>query len=600
MQHKPVIQLLSDQVINKIAAGEVVERPASVMKELFENALDAGATQMDAEVIRGGRQLIAITDNGCGMDRDQALLSVERHTTSKIHSEADIEHIHTLGFRGEALSSISSVSRFTLITRPEENLSGTEIQIAGGKILSVEEIGCPVGTRMEIRNLFFNVPARRKFLRAEQTELAHIRQLFLVHALAHPSIGMSLKVDERMVYNLPMAGKMEDRISELYNAGFLEQLLPINYSDGEHTVTGFAGLPQTGRKDRQDQYIFINGRPAAAPVVYHALNEAYHSLIAKGRFPAIFLFIEMEPSLVDVNVHPTKKEVRFRHPNQLRDAILASLTKTLTFSETENSGQSTGAGGNDGETVALPPITPVRPRFETQKQMDELLVRPEVVQRQTPKEVTALKTQHQEPKTPAGTAPQSPWGWCRIIGQIGENYVVLETEDGFVLMEPRAAHERVLFEKFMAAVHQHAIQQQGLLTPETIDLLPSDAHIVRENIETLQELGFGVSEFGGDTFIVDALPIYVQDGPAESLLVEIARELEKAGKKRGTRELVQEKIAQAACQTAVRMKDQLSEKEIEKLVADLAKTEMPYTSPRGRPTLIYTSFTELNRKFSRD
>ena len=329
------IRRLPDELASKIAAGEVVERPASVMKELFENALDAGATQVDVEIIRGGRQLIAITDNGCGMDRDQALLSVERHATSKIRSEADIENIHTLGFRGEALSSISSVSRFTLITRTEENLSGTEIQIAGGKMLSVEEIGCPVGTRMEIRNLFFNVPARRKFLRAEQTELSHIRQLFLVHALAHPGIGMSLKVDERIVYNLPMAGKMEDRITELYNHGFFEQLLPLDYTDGEHTITGYAGLPQTGRKDRQDQYIFVNGRPAAAPVVYHALNEAYHSLIAKGRFPAVFLFIEMEPSLVDVNVHPTKKEVRFRHPNQLRDAVLAALHKALSFQEPE-------------------------------------------------------------------------------------------------------------------------------------------------------------------------------------------------------------------------------------------------------------------------
>ena len=603
MQSKPVIQLLPDQVINKIAAGEVVERPASVMKELFENSIDAGATQVEVEVVRGGRQLIAITDNGSGMDRDQALLSIERHATSKIQSEADIENIHTLGFRGEALAAISSVSRFTLITRPEEELSGTEIQIAGGKLLGVEDIGCPVGTRMEIRNLFFNVPARRKFLRAEQTELSHIRQLFLVHALAHPGIGMSLKVDERMVYTLPMAGKMEDRISELYNPGFLEQLLPLDYSDGEYSITGYAGLPQTGRKDRQDQYIFVNGRPAAAPVVYHALNEAYHALIAKGRYPAVFLFIEMDPSLVDVNVHPTKKEVRFRRPNQLRDAVVATLQKALSFQEPEVRGQE----NSDGEPVVLPPPSPVRPRFETQKQMDDLLVRPKVVESRisnkeqgTPKEEPPQQPSDPATQQPKAAAPPSPWGWCRIVGRIGESYVVLETEDGFVLMEPRAAHERVLFEKFMAAAREHAVQKQGLLAPETIDLLPSDAQIVRDHIEVLQELGFGVSEFGGDTFIIDALPVYVQNGPVESLLVEIARELEKAGKKRGARELVQERVAQAACQTAVRARDPLSETGIEKLVADLAKTEMPYTSPRGRPTLIYTSFTELNRKFSRD
>ncbi|MDF7806997.1 DNA mismatch repair endonuclease MutL [Pontiellaceae bacterium B12219] len=618
MHEKPVIQMLPDQVINKIAAGEVVERPASVMKELFENSLDAGATRVEVEVLRGGQQLIAITDNGCGMNRDQALLSIERHATSKIRSEADIENIHTLGFRGEALAAISSVSRFALITRPEEELAGTEIQIAGGKFLSCDDIGCPVGTRIEIRNLFFNVPARRKFLRAEQTELSHIRQLFLVMALAHPEIGMSLKVDERMVYDLPMAGKMEDRISELYNHSFFEQLLEIDYSDDDYTITGYAGLPQTGRKDRQDQYIFVNNRPAAAPVVFHALNEAYHSLIAKGRYPAVFLFIEMAPPLVDVNVHPTKKEVRFRKPNQLRDAIVEALNKALTFQSLETeTPEDLPTLENDEEQeeerIILPPPKPVRPTFETQKQMEEILRKPEPLLERKSDRVEKLEKQQSGETDAKGTptssrkaqassdpSPKSPWGWCRIVGQMGGNYVVLETEDGFVLMEPRAAHERVLFEKFIHAVQAHAVPKQGLLAPETVELLPSDAQTVRSHLMVLQELGFGVSDFGNDSFIVDALPVYVQENPVESMLVEIARELEKAGKKRGARELVQEQIAKTVCQMAVRTKDRLSDKEIEKLVADLAKTDMPYTSPRGRPTLIYTSFTELDRKFSRE
>jgi DNA mismatch repair protein MutL len=599
MQNKPVIQLLPDQVINKIAAGEVVERPASVMKELFENALDAGAVQVDVEVVHGGRQLIAVTDNGCGMDRDQALLSIERHATSKIRTEADIEKIQTLGFRGEALAAISSVSRFTLVTRPEEALAGTEIRIAGGKILGVDDTGCPVGTRIEIRNLFFNVPARRKFLRAEQTELSHIRQLFIVHALAHPSIGMSLKVDERMIYNLPASGTMQDRISALYGHGFFEQLLPIDHAEAGYTISGYAGLPQTGRKDRHDQFVFVNHRPAVAPVVYHALNEAYHTLIAKGRYPAVFLFIDMDAALVDVNVHPTKKEVRFRQPNALRDAILEALNKALAISPDNGM-----VRYEQAEPVVLPSSKPGRPAFETQKQMEELLVRPALIEQRVSKprpetaQVNAPEDQGTDATAPADAA-QSPWGWCRIIGQIGANYVVLETEDGYVLMEPRAAHERVLYEKFMRAVRTHTVQKQGLLAPETVELLPVDAMAVRAHLEMLQELGFGVSAFGGDTFIVDALPVYVQDGPAESLLVEIARELEKAGKRRGARELVQERIAQAACQTAVRTKDQLTDAAIEKLVSDLAKTDMPYTSPRGRPTLIYTSFKELDRKFSR-
>ncbi len=592
MQSKPVIQLLPDQVINKIAAGEVVERPASVVKELFENALDAGATQVEVEILRGGQQLVAVTDNGCGMARDQALLSIERHATSKIRSEADIGRILTLGFRGEALAAIASVSRFTLTTRPADELAGTEIQIAGGRMLGVEDAGCPVGTRIEVRNLFFNVPARRKFLRAEQTENAHIRQLFLVHALAHPGIGMGLKIDERPVHNLPASGSMEDRIAELYGPAFPGQLARIDHAEGDYTIRGFAGLPQTGRRDRQDQYIFINGRPAAAPVVYHALNEAYHALIARGRYPAVFLFVDMDPSLVDVNVHPTKKEVRFRRPNDLRDAIVAALGKALAFP------------AEPLPPAAPPPATPgpaARPPVQTQKQMEQLLVRPDIIGQRKP---PAAPPPGPEPQAhehkPKAAAAASPWGWCRIVGRIGEGYVVLETEDGFVLMEPRAAHERVLFEKFMQAAHAHAIRKQGLLAPETVELLPSDAQTVREHLDALQELGFGISEFGGDTFLVDALPVHVQEGPADALLVEIARALEKAGKRRGARELVHEQIAQAACQTAVRVKEQLSDREIERLVADLARTEMPYTSPRGRPTLIYTSFGELDRKFSRE
>ena len=263
------------------------------------------------------------------------------------------------------------------------------------------------------------MPARRKFLRAEQTELSHIRQLFLVHALAHPSIGMSLKVDERMIHNLPMAGTMEDRVSELYGQGFFEQLLPIDHAEAGYTMTGYAGLPQTGRKDRHDQYIFVNGRPAAAPVVYHALNEAYHALIAKGRYPAVFLFIAMDPTLVDVNVHPTKKEVRFRHPNALRDAVLAALNKALTVPSDQ--GQ---VPFEDDEPVVLPPPNPVRPAFEAQKEMDDLLVRPALVDRRESKpgrgmpETASPLPANSEPDASTAATP-SPR--CRTGGRVGDH-----------------------------------------------------------------------------------------------------------------------------------------------------------------------------------
>jgi DNA mismatch repair protein MutL len=600
---KNQIQMLPDHVINKIAAGEVIERPASVMKELMENAIDAGATQVDVEVVRGGMQLIAISDNGSGMDRDNALLAIERHATSKIRTAEEVEAVATLGFRGEALSSISSVSRFTLITRPKEDVSGTEIRIAGGKLQDVTDAGCPPGTRFEIRNLFFNVPARRKFLRAESTELAQIRQLFSVYALAHPDVGLSLNSDGRELYNLPSGGSLADRIAELYNPSFFSHLRELEFELDGVKVSGFAGLPQTGKKDRSDQYIFINGRPASAPVIFHAINEAYHSVLTRGRHPSAFLFIETEPDAVDVNVHPAKKEVRFRRPTAVRDAVIAAIEKALVLNApVEEKREPTFKF--DAPRVAPPP------RIEKQHELN--IETPEVSRRDIPVATPASAPVEESAGVESGeqdsseSATQSqpqrscPWAWCRVLGQAGGTYAVLETEDGVVLMDPQAAHERVLFEKFISDVTSGSPSQQGLLAPETIELMPADAEALRRQIPALEEMGFGISDFGQDTFLVDALPIHLQDGSPLIVLSDIAKALDKGGAaSRATREALRETVAQAACRAAVKAGDSLSTEELEKLVADLAKTEMPYTSPHGRPTLIFQSFTELNRKFGR-
>ena len=572
--------MLPDHVINKIAAGEVIERPASVMKELMENALDAGATQIDVEVVRGGMQLIAISDNGSGMNRDNALLAIERHATSKIRTAEEVEAVATLGFRGEALAAISAVSRFTLTTRPADDVSGTEIRIAGGKLQDVADAGCPPGTRMEIRNLFFNVPARRKFMRAESTELAQIRQLFAVYALAHPETGLSLNSDGRELYNLPAGGSLADRIAELYNASFFSHLRALNFEANEVKVTGYAGLPQTGRKDRSDQYIFINGRPAAAPVIYHAINEAYHAVLARGRHPSAFLFIETAPDAVDVNVHPAKKEVRFRRPSAVRDCVIAAIEKALVLNAPEEERREPSFGFD-------------APKPPAQKQ-HELDIRSQRSGGREQESESRL-TPEPRPLTPSAT----PWRWCRVMGMAGV-YVVLETEDGVVLMDPQAAHERVLFEKFMKEITDGSPSRQGLLAPETIELMPADAEAIRRQLPVLEEMGFGISDFGHDTFIVDALPVHLQAGSPLVILSGIAKALEESGAQaRATREALRETVAQAACRTSVRAGDALPPKAIERLVEDLAKTEMPYTCPHGRPTLIFQSFTELNRKFGR-
>ncbi len=579
---KNQIQMLPDQVINKIAAGEVIERPASVMKELMENALDAGSTQVDVEVVRGGMQLIAISDNGSGMTRDNALLAIERHATSKIRTAEEVEAVSTLGFRGEALSSISSVSRFTLVTRTHDDLSGTEIRIAGGKLQDVAEAGCPPGTRFEIRNLFFNVPARRKFLRTESTELAQIRQLFAVYAIAHPETGLSLVSDSRELYNLPAGGTLADRIAELYNASFFSHLRELNFEANDVKIAGFAGLPQTGRKDRSDQYIFINGRPASAPVIYHAINEAYHTVLARGRHPSVFLFIETKPDAVDVNVHPAKKEVRFRHPTTVRNCVIAAIEKALVLEAPEEERREPSF---HFDSPAPPP--------QKQQELDvEIKQQPPPLK---PPQPAPIKPKPSSP-TPA---PASPWRWCRVMGMAGI-YVVLETEDGIVLMDPQAAHERVLYEKIIKEITDGHPLRQGLLTPETIELMPSDAETIRRQLPVLEEMGFGISDFGHDSFIVDALPVHLQKGPPFVILTGIAKALDAGGAKaRATREALHETVARAACRSSVRAGDTLPPNAINRLVEDLAKTEMPYTCPNGSPTLIFQSFTELNRKFGR-
>jgi DNA mismatch repair protein MutL len=591
------IRVLPDDVANKIAAGEVVERPASVLKELVENALDAGATQIDVEILGGGRQAVVVSDNGSGMGRDDAILSIERHATSKISDVHDIEFIETLGFRGEALAAISSVSRFTLTTRRADSPEGTEITVSGGKVIDVRDAGCPVGTSIAVRNLFFNVPARRKFLRSEQTEASHLRQLFLVYALAHPEVGMRLVVDEREAYRFGPATSLEDRVRDLFGPDLLKSLRAVQFRNEALELTGFAGLPQASRADKSEQYIFINGRPATAPVIAYALNEVYNALIPKGRYPVVFLFIRILPGLVDVNVHPTKREVRFRDGAVVRDALINGVRDAVSFS---------GAAPEKGETLR------VREMFVSARAGPKIAI-PDMPSlppfsypriRAVPPEDpvrTAAVAGDPDLRTPASEPPrESPWSWCRILGQVGGLYVVLETEDGVILMDPHAAHERIQFERFMHEVVGNCVKSQGLLAPETIELMPEDALCVRKNVDLLKGMGFGISEFGGDAFLVDAMPVVLGNVKPAVVLADIARSLEVGGARGGTERWAEKKVAMAACKAAVKANDRLTVQEIERLVLDLSRAEMPYTCPHGRPTMIFMGYSELERKFGRE
>ena len=599
------IHVLSDAVINQIAAGEVVDRPASVLKELMENALDAGATRISVELVAGGRTSVTVSDDGCGMSRDDALLSVERHATSKIRDVHDIEHVATLGFRGEALAAIASVSRFTLSTRLADAESGTELVLSGGRMLEVREAGMPPGTTMAVRNLFFNVPARRKFLRTEQTELAYARQVFLLYALSHPEVALHLRVDDRDVYELSGGATLAERVRALFGAELQNGLRAVDWSGPGLSIHGLASLPQVTRGDRSEHYIFVNGRPASAPVIGHAVQEAYQALIPRGRHPVLFLFLDVAPEEVDVNVHPTKKEVRFRQSSHVRDALIAALREAVTL---KAEGPAEGGGGAVRELLTAArnsplltvPDMPTLPAFSYPR----LLPPSEVGAASAAADGAAGVRPEASPvgtsDAPADQDAAKPWSWCRIVGQVGGLYVVLETEDGLILMDPHAAHERINFERFMREVKLHAVRAQGLLQPETIDLPPERAQAVRRNMELLQSMGFGLSEFGGDTFVVDAMPVCLGPASARAVLGDVAQSMDRGGSRGGTERWAEDQVAMAACKASVKAQDRLTLPEIEKLVHDLSRAEMPYTCPHGRPTLIYMGFRELRRKFGRE
>ncbi len=594
------IRLLPTDVANKIAAGEVVERPASILKEILENSIDAGATQIDVDVVSGGTRLVSVADNGSGMNRDDALLSIERHATSKIFTAADIEHIHTLGFRGEALAAISSVARFRLLTRRHDDLVGTELVVSGGKLLDVKDAGGPPGSTIEVRDLFFNIPVRRKFLRSPQTETVHIRQMFLLQALAWPAVGMSLTLDGRRSWSLAGGATPQERIRDLFGKDIVAKLCAVERRSGEVKLSGFVSLPELTRGDRTEQYVFVNGRPATAPVVSYAITEAFHSLIAEGRHSYVFLYLEMDPELVDVNVHPTKKEVRFRNPSEVRDALIGTIRAALSGAGSAFvAGKVTQAPEpvvSREEQVVLPvlKIDDLPPsRVFSYPRLPPVDPRP-------PQLHSATKEEGGGEVVMTPPVSKGPWTWCRVIGQIGGLYVLLETEDGYVVMDPHAAHERVLFEEIMQSLEHGKVESQGLLPPVTVELQPRDAMVVRKNLELIKKMGAGVSEFGGDTFVVDALPQGMDGMNIPELLVDMARHLETLGERGSHTRWREEAIAQAACKAAVKARDRLSLREVEELVVALASAEMPYTCPHGRPTLIYTSFKELARKFARE
>ena len=656
------IRLLPEQVANQIAAGEVVERPASVVKELVENALDAGAARITVEIQAGGRSLIRVTDDGLGMSRDDALLSLERHATSKIRRAEDLSAIATMGFRGEALPSIASVSRFTLTTRERDGGApeATQVVINGGKILEVKAAGAAPGTSVEVRQLFFNLPARRKFLRTEETESAHVQHYLMLVALACPEVAFTFSKDGRLVWQLPAvrpdsatsAVNAGNNFSSRLNAlrerrraihGGEEKLLEVNFAvelaepvttdefretaedpspvaaDSTFRVWGVIGAPGVSRATREDQHLFVNRRPVENRGLNFALLEGYHTALMKGRYPVCCLFLEISPAAVDVNIHPSKREVKFHQEAQVRRLVTQAVRETLLRFH---------AGADAGRTAPAPPAPRPAPeanlpefaQFATE--VPRLPVRtdkplwpprpaaaaPAAVPANVPTaerlDVSPVVPTSREPLPSGGVPVAAPVPLLnvplRIIGVIGRLYVVLESDRGLVLLDQHAAHERVLFEQMLNRLEaQGNAASQKLLLPETVELSARDAHFLREQLPSLSRLGVGLSEFGERTFLLDALPPFVKAPDSRQFVIGLVDELKAAGADLNSLRLGEQTIAKTVCRHAVKANDPLAGPELQNLVDDLRRCAMPYTCPHGRPTLIEMNYRELEKKFGR-
>jgi DNA mismatch repair protein MutL len=661
------IRLLPEHVANQIAAGEVVERPASVVKELVENALDAKAARVTIEIQAGGRSLVRVTDDGTGMSRDDALLSLERHATSKIQRAEDLAAISTMGFRGEALPSIASVSRFTLTTRERDGPSaeGTRIMVNGGKIAEVKAAGAPTGTSIEVRQLFFNLPARRKFLRTEETEAAHIQHYLTLAALAYPDVAFTFQKEGRTIWQLP-AQKSGSAVSSRLEAlrerhrALLggENLLPVNFSaslaedfkpddaeifetasaektglrpsTSEFRVWGLMGAPGVSRTTRDSQFVFVNRRPVENRGLNYALIEGYHTSLMKGRYPVCCLFLEIDPAAVDVNIHPSKREVKFHCESDVRKLVAQAIketllsfhaepgkTKTISNAETQRrEHEQIEAIGRPLEIEAEPELsTPSLPEFPLPSKPTPEWPSPPVEQpplRMGFSKAMPSSAALPNPPTPPPIAPSTldprPSASVtpllnvplRLVGVIGKLYVLLESDRGLVLLDQHAAHERILFEQMMNRIEQDtAAPSQKLLLPETIELPPRDAQFLREQLAVLTKLGVGLSEFGERTFLLDALPPFVKATDPRRFVFDLVDELRAAGREVNLARLGEHTVAKTVCRHAVKANDPLAGPELENLVEDLRRCAMPYTCPHGRPTLIEMNYRELEKKFGR-
>jgi DNA mismatch repair protein MutL len=596
------IRVLDDHLVNRIAAGEVVERPASVLKELVENALDAGSSRVDILVEAGGKRRVRVSDDGCGMDRDDALLALERHATSKLKQASDLEAIETLGFRGEALPSIAAVSRLLLRTASRDG-EGTEIEVRGGRIQAVREAGLPRGTTVEVAGLFFNVPARRKFLRSDATELSHTLKVATRYALARPDVRFRVDHGAQRVLDAPAVTDPRERIAQVHGRENASRLLPFSLKRDGVRAGGFAGRPSDAPSRRDPFHLFVNGRLVTDRMLSHAVAEAYGDSLPRGRFPMFFLFLEIPAERVDVNVHPQKTEVRFSRSGDIHDLVRDAVASALaqrgavpSYRDLRPSAPGFGPPAAASERVEVATLRYLD-LHERRAGGPGGTPQPAIANRhfaggEIPGELTGAMTPAPEewPAEPQVVA----------LAQYRDCYIVARDAEGLLLVDQHVAHERVLYERYLAEAEENRVQVQRLMFPVAVELPADERVLAEEQAGELRRLGFLVEPFGGDTVRLDGVPSFAAAIPPERLLRDVLGEASRIRSAAASvDELRRSLVTTAACKAAVKLNDPLSLPSMQRLLEDLFRTVNPTTCPHGRPIMFRLTLEEIERAFRR-
>lgn len=570
-----IIKILPENLVNQIAAGEVVERPSSVVKELVENSLDAGASKIVIEVKEAGKTLIKVADNGFGMEKEDAKLALHRHATSKLLEEKDLWNIRTMGFRGEALASISSVSQLTLKTRREKDISGTEINCDGGEIVKISETGMSPGTQIEVRSLFFNTPARQKYLKKESTELGHISALISTIALANPQIHFTFIHNDKTILDLPKTNDLTTRVADIFGRTTSEAMLPIFYESSGLKINGLIGKPVLSRSTSHHQYIFVNNRPIQHFLIANMVKEAFHSMLMEGKKPVFILNLEIDPAMVDVNVHPRKIEVRFADQQNIVRIIYLAVKTAL-------------------EKSSLAP----KAFTETQRYMSDRKFDFVNDERTGGREI---------PSTPSaqsfasfiGTENAQDKPKTIALSQVANSYIVAKNEDKIVLVDQHAAHERVRYEELMNQLENKEKQIQPLLMALNLELTEQEKRLLEDNMQVFQNLGFEIENFGGNTFAVNGVPSFLAREDTEGVIKGVIDDILNEKTPTKSQGMIETIINYMACRSAIKFGQKLQLNEMDELIKEMDMLKRPYTCPHGRPTMITLSLGELEKMFGR-